>query len=185
MASQGPNSGTTALNDTTEGTLSWSSPLSCLVGGGGSATATKIDTGGPLSAITHLLKPTGFGFSIPAEAVIDGILLEVYRFASGSGEAGDNTVKLVKAGVPVGSDLAFAGSYPSSGSYWSYGGASNLWGTTWTPAQINAANFGAAIGASLLVAEEENVTASIDHVRITVFYTGGVEAGGGGMFQVF
>ncbi len=51
-----------------------------------------------------------------------------------------------------------------------YGSASDLWGTTWTPAEINNTNF----GVSLSVLNQSGFssrTASVDYIQITVTYT--------------
>lgn len=51
-----------------------------------------------------------------------------------------------------------------------YGGQADLWGTTWTPAQINAANFGVDLYWSCT---NLGVTPNIfiDYVKIIVYYT--------------
>jgi hypothetical protein len=76
----------------------------------------------------------------------------------------DYSVRLLKAGVLTGSDLAYTTTpWNTVDTYTSYGSSSNLWGTTWTVADINASNFGAAFSASV-----SNGTARVDHMRITV-----------------
>lgn len=76
----------------------------------------------------------------------------------------DNSVRLVRGGAVVGNDLANTLSpWNTVDTYTSYGSALNLWGTTWTVADINASNFGAVLSASVA-----NGTARVDHMRITV-----------------
>jgi len=76
----------------------------------------------------------------------------------------DNSVRLIKGGTVTGSNLAYTvGPWNTVDTYTSYGSSSNLWGTTWTPAEINASNFGAVLSASVA-----NGTARVDHMRITV-----------------
>ena len=73
------------------------------------------------------------------------------------------------AGSPVGSNKA-------SGSTWStttsttvtYGSSSDLWGTTWTAADLNATNFGLRFAAKNTGAG--TATASLDYVYVTVTY---------------
>lgn len=78
----------------------------------------------------------------------------------------DNLVYLTKAGTIVGSNYANTGAeWPTANAYTSYGGSSNLWGTTWTVAEINNSGFGARVSAIV-----QNGTANIDHIRITVWY---------------
>jgi hypothetical protein len=52
-----------------------------------------------------------------------------------------------------------------------YGGPTDLWGTTWTPAQINAADFGVRLRIKNRHASLAR-TASINQIRVTVTYTG-------------
>ena len=76
----------------------------------------------------------------------------------------DNSVRLVKSGAPIGSNLAHTViPWNTVDTYTSYGSASNLWGTTWSVAEINATNFGAVLSASV-----SNGTSQVDHMRITV-----------------
>lgn len=77
----------------------------------------------------------------------------------------DHAVRLIKGGTVGGTSLASAAAWPTSEAYASYGGSSELWGQTWTTADINAANFGAAISARV-----QNGTARVNHMRITVWY---------------
>ena len=51
-----------------------------------------------------------------------------------------------------------------------YGTTSDLWGTTWTPADINASNFGVALSANSSGTGATR-TASVDYIQITVTYT--------------
>lgn len=79
----------------------------------------------------------------------------------------DNAVRLRKALGAVGVDRAQTGTeWPTADTYVSYGGATDLWGTTWTNTEINQASFGA-----MLSARVQNGTAQVDHMRITVFTT--------------
>jgi hypothetical protein len=76
----------------------------------------------------------------------------------------DNSVRLIKSGTILGSDLAYTTSpWNTVDTYTSYGSSSTLWGTTWTVSDINATTFGAVISASV-----NNGTAQVDHMRITV-----------------
>lgn len=76
----------------------------------------------------------------------------------------DNSVRLVKAGSIVGSDLAYTvAPWNTVDTYTSYGSSSNLWGTTWTVADVNLSSFGAVFSASVA-----NGTAQVDHMRITI-----------------
>lgn len=116
---------------------------------------------------SHYLKATNFGFSIPAGAAISGIVVEVERKESGAGVAQDNRVRIVKGGTIGTTDKASASEWPTSDAYATYGSDIDLWGETWTVDDINASNFGVAVSALGLT---NSGTASIDHIRITVYY---------------
>ncbi len=77
----------------------------------------------------------------------------------------DYSVKLIKGGAIGGTDQAGTASWPTSDAYASYGSPTDLWGRTWTTADINASTFGAAIAARV-----QNGTVHVDHMRITVYY---------------
>lgn len=76
------------------------------------------------------------------------------------------------AGLEVGNNKAvipansLPNAWPDTDTYQMYGGPSDLWGTTWTPADINSPDFGFSFQA-----DAENSIASIDHVRTTVYYS--------------
>lgn len=58
----------------------------------------------------------------------------------------DNTAKLIKAdGTYATENKALAGAWASSWTVYDYGGDGSLWGETWTPADINDADFGFAL----------------------------------------
>ncbi len=77
----------------------------------------------------------------------------------------DQSVRLLKGGVIAGNDYAQTTSaWTTTDTYTTYGGAGDLWGTTWTEAEVNANNFGAVFSASV-----QNGTARVDHIRISIY----------------
>lgn len=176
MASQGPNTHSTISNDNSNGgifdwvlTGNWSSSddsWSLVIGGGWSKYA----------------KMTNYGFSIPTGATIDGIEVEVERhsLADSGGDFGvDLSVRLVKGGTFTGDDKADTTTHwPTTDAYKTYGGATDLWGETWTAADINSTGFG--FGFSGVNNSPTFNRLFGDHARITVYYT----EGGGPTFQV-
>lgn len=77
----------------------------------------------------------------------------------------DQSVRLLKAGVVTGNNYAQTTSaWTTTDTYTTYGGAGDLWGTTWTEAEVNANNFGAVFSASV-----QNGTARVDHIRISIY----------------
>ena len=122
---------------------------------------------------SRFLRGRDYGFTIPAGATINGIEVSIMRRSSsnaGGNSIDDNTLRLVKGGTAVGNNLASATDWPTTMTAANYGGPTNLWGTTWTPAEINNANF----GVSLSVENESNFSnriAYVDYIQITVYYT--------------
>jgi hypothetical protein len=79
----------------------------------------------------------------------------------------DNEVRIMKTGTPVGTNLGLTSTaWPTTEAYVTYGGATQLWGLTWTVAEINATTFGAAMSA-----RRQNGNLEVDHMRITVWST--------------
>lgn len=160
MASQGPLSPGTVVDDSAVGSVAWTSP---------SSAATQNDLYAAASSFsgqsTHYLKATNFGFSIPSTAVILGVTVEIEKISSASVQ--DAAVKLVKGGVVVGNDHSDAALWLTSdtNTYDVYGGVSDMWGIALSPADVNASNFGVVLEALINLG-----TAQVDHIRITVTY---------------
>lgn len=161
--SLGPGNGST-FESIASGTAAWSLPTRAQYEDASLATSTMNGF-----ESSYLLRATNFSFSIPAGAAINGIMVEIKKKSSATDTITDSNASLVLSGTNRGSN--YAGSYwPTTLTYTSYGSSTDLWGTTWTPAQINNATFGAEISAynnDELTAR----TASVDHIRITVYYT--------------
>ncbi len=163
-ASQGANGPGTAVDDSSVGTPPWLNPTNALV----------------------------------SDDVYSSVTV------AGVDQITDNSIRLTKAGSFVGTSQGnqFDPSHwPAVEAFITYGGMSNLWGTTWTAAEINDSSFGVGIsvfkgatpshylkvtnfGFSIpvgsvingIVVESENkstsaTVASVDYVRITVYYT--------------
>lgn len=166
MASpQGPNSGATFADDATVGTVAWTSP-------GNAATSDNVRaTAAVFSQVTHYLKATNFSFTIPTGATINGVFVEAeVSTNAGAGQVEDSSVKLVKGGTIQGTEGAVAPHvWTGTDTYISWGGATDLWGLSLTPADVNASTFGAVISA--LEVGDGAMTARIDHIRITVYFT--------------
>lgn len=144
-------------------TINWQNTVNVLSSDNAYATA---NLGGTNS---HYLVAKNFGFAIPSDAVIKGIQVTVEK-KSTSGLISDLEVRLVKDGTtPVGQNKALVGGWPLVDTDFSYGGTSDLWLTTFTPAEINNANFGVA-----LAAKSSSIgsirTASVDNIRVSVTF---------------
>jgi hypothetical protein len=165
MASQGPNFPDSAVEDTSFGTQGWDNEANALADDGAFA-----DSSPNATVISTYLVLTDFDFSIPAGATIDGIVVEIKKRQEFGGDQMDERIRIVKGGVIGATDKAqTATSWPTVFTYVSHGGSSDLWGETWTVADINATTFGVAI--SIQNNGSFNGAAEVDAVRITVHYT--------------
>jgi len=111
-----------------------------------------------------------FGFAVPTEATIVGIKVELARKATElSGEIKDFEASLLKAGAVAGTDKSLPEAWKSIEADVFYGGSEDLWGTTWTPAQINEEGFGFAL--RVRAESSGSREALVNVVGIYVFYT--------------
>ena len=145
MASQGPNNCTSSSVNGSG--ISWSL-ISNIEGNSGFTTAFQSFGN---SGSSEALIGTVFGLSIPGGATIQGITASFNRRVSSvvSFFCNTNYVQLYKAGNPVGSLKNSSTSWTTTTTPESYGSATDLWGTTWTPSDINNSGFGFAIAATL------------------------------------
>jgi hypothetical protein len=98
----------------------------------------------------------------------------------------DSNVQLLKAGTAVGSNRASGTTWDTTSNNISYGSTTDLWGSTWTAADVNNANFGLRFAAQNVHSGAVVGTASIDNVLITVTYsndTNGIGAAGASILQ--
>ena len=167
MPSVGPTlpvSATGNTNTVGAGTRIWTNPGQITIADGTNAIVSFLAA----AANSDDLIGFSFGFSLGASAVVDGILLEInYTDTTFGGGLTESIVKLMKAGVAVGTNKSTGASLPNPSTTASYGGSSDLWGTTWTPSDINNNGFGA-----VFVVHSGGVieSAGVDFFRITVFF---------------
>jgi hypothetical protein len=134
-----------------------------------SSRATQPDslvaTSAPIgSASTSSITLSGYGFSIPSGATIKGIQAVLIGSTINPGSV-DSSVTL-SGGAGASADYA---SFAEWGTMPTYGGAVDLWGTTWTAAQI----------ASIAIVFQGNNTSetvspytiSLDACSLQIFYT--------------
>ena len=167
----GYNNATNFITDNTIGIYNFSSPGNAQTSDNSRAVATSLIA--ILSGDTYYLKATGFNFSIPSYASICGITVQIEHRATGllfTAAVRDKEVKLIKNGTITGNNKASATNWGTSDSYATYGGSSDLWGTTLTPADVNASNFGIAISASIIALVVALPTAEIDHIQMSIDY---------------
>ena len=143
------------------GNISWvKSGLGAVIDGKYTA-AEFVNTTGT----SHYLKANDFGFNIPSNATILGVVLAKTGYFSGSG-AGTFSAKLVIGGSVAGSNRDQ--NFGAVGTY-VFGGETDLWGNTLTPAIVNNSNFGVALYTTLTTAS--NAYVNVDGIQLSVFYT--------------
>ena len=137
------------------GDVAWSNPNNAKASDDSYATSVTV------AQTTQQLQLTGFNFNIDPAKQIDGILVEVECKVL----AGTDTVlcRIIKGGAV--SSTSRSNDWTTTESFVSYGGSSDKWGETWTPANINASDF----GVSIRMESGLTATLSCDSVRITVY----------------
>lgn len=167
----GPNSSATGTNEVVSGSNgAWTN-----TGNGGASDNTYIISTSLPSAgsFSDRMVFTNFGFSIPAGNSIQGITVSVERSVTGGSNINDLEVFLVKGGITqTATNKAAATTWPTTDNIANYGGAADLWGNTWSIADINASGFGVAIAAQRFSATGAPQNARIDHVTVTVSFAG-------------
>lgn len=165
MASTGFILVTAGANNADAGSVAWSNPSNCVSSNDSRATSLCDKN---TSQYLHATNPNP---AVPAGSTINGIEVRIERSAGAESAWNvlDVTVQLIKAGSRVGSNLNDgATAWPGTDTNKDYGGSSNLWGTTWTAAEVNASNFGVAIRANCLDGQR---SARVDAVWINIHYT--------------
>lgn len=173
MADTGALSPWTMASDELGGTAAWINPNNAKVSDNAYAIITLSSE---ISRISRFLNATNFGFSIPAGAIINGILVEIERkanYSDANSEVFDFSINLRKADGTIGiTNKSTGATWFTIESYVSFGSSSDLWGETWASTDINDVDFGVAIRANIDNSPDiGDLTASIDHIRITVYYT--------------
>lgn len=165
MASVTRSPGTLA-NDSSYGQDAWTNPGNAATSDNSRAAYIPPTYG---SRSSNYLKATNFGFSIPSNATIDGILVEVESYQDGWNDVTWEVVKLVKGGVVSGTNKRNQSGFypPQTEQYFSFGGASDLWSLSFTPSDVNASNFGVVVAFGTI----DEIWSYIDHIRITIYYT--------------
>ena len=125
-------------------------------------------------SVSGFIAAGSFGFAIPAGAAITGIKVDFWASVDDDTQLGayTNQVQLLKAGVPIGTPKGGSGVYYLNAFFNdTYGtGTTDLWGTAFSPADINNAGFGAQISCHVQNADTVPHYAYIQKCEITVYY---------------
>lgn len=136
---------------------------------------------GPYSGYTAYLKGTQLASLVPAGSQIDGIkaTIERRKSATGGTTCNDSAVYVVKGGVvQTTQNKAVGTAYTTTDVAVAYGGATDLWGLSWSAADVNGSGFGIAISCAMVQLFEDEQVPEIDSITIEVFYTPAVGGGG-------
>lgn len=169
----GPNYAGTVANVSNSGSI-WQNPTNAQ----GAPNGT-----GATNSVVHFvqddyLTASNYGFAVVTGETIKGIQVTFRCKNSGANPITFATVQLLNAGTKVGSNLA-AGTLAAGSAYAdvTFGGPTNLWGSTWAAADINNAGFGAAVN---FASASGSGTADVDSISITVYTSGGFISANGG-----
>ena len=170
-ASQGPLAGTSpATVNTSVGSTTWTGLANLF-----SATLNSFTTSNS-NTRSYYIVGQGFGFSIPTGAKINGIVVTLQvnsNDITSSGNPREYSVKIIKNNTITGTDKSTLATIPMYGDYVNrtYGSSTDLWGETWTAADINNSNFGIAYSAELSTFPKGTISINVRNLRITVHYT--------------
>lgn len=150
-----PSSATTDLTvNTIKG---WNNPENALVEDGLFAST---------AATTQLIRLKGFNPNIPMNATIQGIQFDIKE--QGVTAVIDSVVELILPSGTTSNNKSLFVDWPTTLGFITYGGPTDTWGLTITPAQINDPTFTIAVSCSKDAGGTQ--TANIDVGRMTVFY---------------
>lgn len=185
-----------AYDPNSEGmTTTWTSPTNAQ--GAANTTYATMGFTGVISGFGQLysLRASSFGFTssdVPAGATIQGIEVRVTLLnnqTSGTLEIVDRWAFIVPASGTLGAGDGLGDTFnywpPSSGTR-IYGGSSELWGQTWTQADILDTDFGFMILAAMGTFDKGSASvASVDSFEIRVHYSTVATNQGAGFLQFF
>ncbi|HYF12848.1 MAG TPA: hypothetical protein VD928_00920 [Candidatus Paceibacterota bacterium] len=168
---QGPMTARRGEDMEAVGSVAWQGPENVRASDDSRATALM-----NRNTISHFLRATNFGFSIPKGSTIVGIKVEVER-SRGVGTGAnlpieDNEVRILKGdGVSgVQNKAAMGVSWPATDAKAVYGSSEDLWGEEWSSEDINSEDFGIMINVRGGSTGNPR-TANIDEIRMTVYFT--------------
>ena len=150
----------------------WTNPNNIKADDGADATSSNVAA----TSYSYRLKGSNFGFAVPAEATILGIVVEMERSRGTYATITEYRVQLLDAaGALVGNNKAdTVTGWTTTPTKITYGSAVYTWGASPTPAMVNDADFGIAVSTKMVNATYY-VYSYIDYVRMTVYYTVAVE----------
>jgi hypothetical protein len=161
--------GSCSDNNANGGDTTWFAPANASASDNNYSTTNV----GPALPLSQYLHANTFSMGVPTGSTIVGIQVEIERKVSIASGVIDDAVKLVKGGVVSTTNRSAGAAWSTSDTYDVFGGPTDLWGETWTAAQVNATNFGCVVACRHNAGSAP--TASVDHIRIKIYYSGGGE----------
>jgi len=161
MSTAGPNSPGTAADNAASGSVAWTNP------GNITADDANYATCNITSSSTHLLAARNFGFAIPAGSTINGITItHKGKVASGTGNMTSGPTSDATGGSYDGVSNGYT--LTTTETTFTIGGASTLFGASWTTSQVNGVNFGC-FNQSSGASQTANI--SINYTTMSITYT--------------
>ncbi|WP_084403437.1 beta strand repeat-containing protein [Epilithonimonas caeni] len=157
----------TAANNNASGTTAWTNLTNITSSNNANTSATNIAANGGTSQYLEIPFPT---ISIPtgySANSISGIAVGIERNANNTNSIRDNVIQLLKNNIAVGDNKANTGTFwPNSDATVTYGGDTDLWGTTWQASDFT--------NTKLRIQVYNNATATrtanIDYVYVRVYF---------------
>ncbi|MCS3796666.1 T9SS type A sorting domain-containing protein [Niastella sp. OAS944] len=171
----GPKSPATSANVSYSGSdYAFHNPSNALVNDNNFAYAASLAS--IFNKTTDYLQVKDFGFNIPTAATICNIEAKVVKSATDidlliiSAWVKDYDVRIIKNNVLAGNNQKNSAAWNDAPTAVTYGGSDPLWGTTWSPAEVNNSNFGLSIAAEVKTGIGLLPVINIDNISLTVYY---------------
>ncbi len=167
-ATAGPSFPTNSSDGNGPNNQTWTNPSYVDANDSSYATCTMAS-----STQSNALVSKGFGFSIPSGKTIDGIELKISAETQTGGSGSSpifSLVNLLKNGTDVGitdHHSSASGPLTTTETVFTFGGPTDLWGTTWLYSDINNINFGSVF----IFTQGVGIwTAAVNYITIKVYY---------------
>ena len=142
--------------------VAWTSPGSADVSDNVYASASL-----PAPTSTETLNATNLVSSINAGATVLGVEVRIERKANSTGVT-DLTISLIKGGTISGDNKSAGAGWGTTDSYTSFGGATDMWGLTLSPSDVNDSTFGFCVAAQTGLSSK---VAYVDHMQMKIYYS--------------
>lgn len=153
---------------TISASTTWSNPDGAEANGGGQASYLIVTTGTQNAYKTH----RGFNFNISSDQTILGIEVKSDLYDTPGCTRDSFRVRLSKDnGSNYTSSKSITNAISGTETTKTFGNSTDLWGTTWTPSEINSSNFLVENGITSANSCVADTTFYDDWTRITVYYT--------------